>query len=79
MFQPISLIWLIWLVKNHRLIKSTQNFLSNGEIPTILSLIDKKWRLNIDKPPPDEILKIVPNYQLLAQTFKNDEPGIQAT
>ena len=78
-FHHISLVWLIRFVKNYRRIKSTQNFLSNGEIPTILTLIVKKWWLNIVKPPPEEILKIVSNYQLLVRTFTNDRPGIQAT
>ena len=77
MFQPISLIWLIRLVKNHRWIKSTQNALSNGEISTVLASIVKKLQINIYKLPPGK--KMVANNQPMFWSFSNAEPGVQAT
>ena len=79
MFQPISLIWLIRLVKTHRWIESTQNSLSNGEIPTVLASIIKKLQMNIYKLPPEEIMKMVANNQPMFWSFSNAEPGVQAT
>ena len=79
MFQPISLIWLIRLGKNHRWIKSTQNALSNGEISTVLASIVKTLQINIYKLPPEKIMKMVANNQPMFWSFSNAEPGVQAT
>ena len=79
MFQPITLIWLIRLVKNHRLIESTQNSLSNGEIPTVLASIVKRLQMNIYQLPPEEIMKMAANNQPMFRSFSNAEPGVQAT
>ena len=69
MFQPLTLIWLIRLVKNHRLIESTQNSLSNGEISIVLASIVNKLQMNIYKLPPEEIMKMVGNNQPMFRPF----------
>ena len=71
MFQPISLIWFIQLVKSHRWIESTQNLLSNGEVPTVLASIVKKLQMNIYKLPPEEIMKMAANNQPMFLSFSN--------